>query len=86
MQNCIYIVVFYVKVGEVEGDAILVRGYYLLDIVFVGGIQVREGGVLYGFICLINVFFIGIYNIGLYVKNLLNIGFFKLNCWYSVEM
>lgn len=46
MQNCIYIVVFYVKVGEVEGDAILVRGYYLLDIVFVGGIQVREGGVL----------------------------------------
>lgn len=64
--------------GEVEGDVILVRGYYLLDIVFVGGIKVRKGGVLYVFIGLINVFFIGIYNIGLYVKNLLNIGFFEM--------
>lgn len=72
--------------GEVEGDAILVRGHYLPDTVLVGGIQVREGGALYGPIGLINVPSTGIYNTGLYVKNLLNLGPLKLNGWYSLEM
>lgn len=64
--------------GEVKGDAILVRGHYLPDTVLVGGIKVRKGGALYVPIGLINVPSTGIYNTGLYVKNLLNIGPLKL--------
>lgn len=59
----VLIVALHVKVGEVEGDAILVRGHYLPDTVLVGGIQVREGGALYGPICLINVPSTGIFTL-----------------------
>lgn len=71
--------------GEVEGDAILVRGHNLPDTVLVGGIQVREGGTLYCPIGLINVPSTGIYNIGLR-ENHLMIEPLKLKCWYNLEM
>lgn len=71
--------------GEVEGNAILVRGHNLPDTVLVGGIQVREGGTLYGPMGLINVPSTGIYNIGLR-ENHLMIGPLTLDCWYNLKM
>ena len=50
-----YIIALHIKVGEVEGDAVLVGSYDLPHTVLVGGIQVRKGGTLDGSGSLINI-------------------------------